>query len=270
MLAALALLWGASFMFIKIAVRELAPATLILGRIGSAALTLAVDRARPASARGRRCAELRGTLALARRRRARQHGAAVLAPLLGRDADRLRPRVDHPGVVPIFNAVIAFAFFREVAGDRPPARRRRRSASSASRCSSARSRTGKVLGALAVVGMALCYAIGTLLAGRYLRGHAAARRRARVDGRRDARGAPAVGIAQAPCEVPGTGDDRVGRSCSASRRTAIAFLLFFAIIAGAGADYASLVTYLVPPIALSYGAIFLGERFGVDAFGGSR
>jgi len=42
MLVALALLWGASFMFIKIADRQLAPATLILGRLGFAALTLAL------------------------------------------------------------------------------------------------------------------------------------------------------------------------------------------------------------------------------------
>ena len=53
-----------------------------------------------------------------------------------------------------------------------------------------------------------------------------------------------------------------------SRGTALAFLLFYAIIAGAGAAYASLVTYLVPPIALAYGAVFLGERFGAAAFGG--
>ena len=42
MLAAVALLWGASFMFIKIAVRELAPATLVAGRIGIGALTMAL------------------------------------------------------------------------------------------------------------------------------------------------------------------------------------------------------------------------------------
>jgi drug/metabolite transporter (DMT)-like permease len=49
--------------------------------------------------------------------------------------------------------------------------------------------------------------------------------------------------------------------------TAVAFLLFYAIISGAGAAYASLVTYLVPPIALAYGSVFLGERFGAVAFG---
>src|SRR5438874_8339386 len=41
-LTLLALIWGASFMLIKIADRQLSPATLILGRIGSAALLLAV------------------------------------------------------------------------------------------------------------------------------------------------------------------------------------------------------------------------------------
>jgi drug/metabolite transporter (DMT)-like permease len=48
--------------------------------------------------------------------------------------------------------------------------------------------------------------------------------------------------------------------------TAIAYLLFFQIIQTAGPAYATLVTYLVPPIALAYGAIFLGERFGLYAF----
>ena len=49
--------------------------------------------------------------------------------------------------------------------------------------------------------------------------------------------------------------------------TALAYLLFFELIQRAGANYATLVTYLVPPIALAYGAIFLGERFGAAAFG---
>src|ERR1700746_1035641 len=41
MLLALAALWGASFMFIKICVRELAPATLVCLRLGLGALTIA-------------------------------------------------------------------------------------------------------------------------------------------------------------------------------------------------------------------------------------
>ena len=49
--------------------------------------------------------------------------------------------------------------------------------------------------------------------------------------------------------------------------TALAYLLFFALIRDAGAAYATLVTYLIPPIALAYGAVFLGERFAPSAFG---
>jgi drug/metabolite transporter (DMT)-like permease len=125
---------------------------------------------------------------------------------------------------------------------------------------------GKVLGALAVVGMAFCYGLGGLLTGRYLK--------------------PAqpvvvsfastviatlvwlpVGIAQAPSEMPGW--KTIGSVLALGiPGTAIAYLLFFGLITGAGAAYASLVTYLIPPIALAYGAIFLGERFGASAFGG--
>src|SRR5262245_60733252 len=42
LLTALALIWGSSFMFIKVAVRDMEPATLVLGRVGLAAIALAV------------------------------------------------------------------------------------------------------------------------------------------------------------------------------------------------------------------------------------
>ena len=41
-----------------------------------------------------------------------------------------------------------------------------------------------------------------------------------------------------------------------------------ALIAGPGAMYASLVTYLIPPIAIGYGAVFLGEPIAGIAIGG--
>ena len=124
-----------------------------------------------------------------------------------------------------------------------------------------------MLGALAVVGMAFCYGVGGLLAGRYLSGC----------GRSwspSASTAIATLVALPVGRRPGA-----ATTCPAGRRsarsspsaipgTALAYLLFFALITGAGAAYASLVTYLVPPIALAYGAIFLGERFGAAAFGG--
>jgi drug/metabolite transporter (DMT)-like permease len=264
MLATVALLWGSSFLFIKVAVRELEPATLIMGRLGVAALTLAAIV--PMMVGGRRTLQ-----------EIRQNAGWLLLVALVNVAVPFwllswgETRIDSglasilQASVPIFNAVIAFGFFREVrvtglrllgvaigfvgvallVGAQP---------------------NGKVLGAIAVVGMALCYAVGQLLAGRHL---------GQVPPSVVALGTTAIaaiatlplGIAQAPHDVPGW--KTIGSVVAlAVPGTALAFLLFYAIIAGAGAAYASLVTYLVPPIALAYGAIFLGERFGAAAFGG--
>jgi len=124
----------------------------------------------------------------------------------------------------------------------------------------------KILGAVAVVGMATCYAAGGLLTRRYL---AAARPQA------VALGTSAVaailvlpaGIAQAPADLPGW--KTIGSVLVLGViGTAFAYLLFFTIVAGAGAAYASFVTYLVPPVALVYGAVFLGEGVGAVALGG--
>src|SRR5207248_1380569 len=44
----------------------------------------------------------------------------------------------------------------------------------------------------------------------------------------------------------------------------IAYLLYFALITQAGAVRAMLVTYLVPPLALIYGALILSEHIGAS------
>jgi drug/metabolite transporter (DMT)-like permease len=264
MLGLLALIWGSSFMFIKVAVRELSPATLILGRLGLAALTLAVVVLVAGGARTT-LAELRA------------HAPALVAVGLVNTAAPFwllswgETRLDSglasiiQASVPIFNVVIALGFFREqrvtgprlvgvgvgfvgvalLVGAQP---------------------NGKLLGALAVVGMAACYAVGGLLARHHL-----AEARAEVV----ALGTTAVaalaalpaGVVQAPSHVPSW---EVAGSVAILGvvGTAFAYLLFFTVVAGAGAAYASLVTYLVPPVALAYGALFLGERFGAAAFGG--
>ena len=264
MLATVAFLWGASFLFIKVAVRELDPATLILGRVGLGALTLAAIV--PFMVGGRRTiGEIR-----------RNAGWLVVVALVNIAVPFWllswgETRIDSglasiiQGSVPIFNAVVAFGFFREV------------------RVTGARlvgvgmgfvgvallvgaQPGGKVLGALAVVGMALCYAVGQLLAGRHLAAVPPPVVALATTGIAAIAALP-LGVAEAPHHVPGW--KVIGSVVAlAVPGTAIAFLLFYAIIAGAGAAYASLVTYLVPPIALVYGAIFLGERFGAAALGG--
>ena len=264
MLLGLALLWGASFMFIKVAVRELTPATLIMGRLGLAALTLAalapfVVGTRETLHQLRANAGWLVAVALV--------NTALAFWLLSWGETRIDSGLASiiQASVPIFNAVIAFVAFREVrvtgvrllgvavgfagvallVGAQPE---------------------GKVLGALAVVGMAFCYGVGGLLTGRYLSD-------ARPFVVALASTAIAtlvwlpVGVAEAPAQMPGW--KTIGSVVMLGvPGTALAYLLFFGLITGAGAAYTSLVTYLIPPIALAYGSIFLDERFGAAALGG--
>ena len=262
LLSVLALIWGASFMLIKIADRELTPATLILGRLGSAALLLAaiaMIRLGP-----------RKTLAEIRRRWqwlvvVGLVNTAVPFWLLSWGEKRLDSGLASiiQGAVPIFNALLAFAFFREervfglrlvglgigfvgvalLVGAQPQ---------------------GKLLAALAVVAMALCYAIGTLIAGRYLRGTPPLVVALASTAVSTIAVLPA-GVIQAPVGM-WHGETIAAILVLGFVGTAIAYLLFFELIQRAGANYATLVTYLVPPIALAYGAIFLNESFGATAF----
>jgi drug/metabolite transporter (DMT)-like permease len=261
-LAVLALIWGASFMLIKIADRELAPATLILGRLASAALLLAVIAMLRLGARA--------TLAEIRRRWQWLVVIGIVNTalpfwLLSWGEKRLDSGLASiiQGAVPIFNALLAFAFFKEervvglrlvglfigfvgvslLVGAQPQ---------------------GKLLAALAVVAMALCYAFGTLIAGRYLRGTPPLVVALASTVVSTIAVLPA-GVIQAPVGM-WHGETIAAILVLGFVGTAIAYLLFFELIQRAGANYATLVTYLVPPIALAYGAIFLGESFGATAF----
>jgi drug/metabolite transporter (DMT)-like permease len=261
-LTVLALIWGASFMLIKIADRELTPATLILGRLASAALLLAVI----AMVR----LGWRATLAEIRRRWLWLVVIGIVNTalpfwLLSWGETRLDSGLASiiQGAVPIFNALLAFAFFKEervaglrlvglfigfvgvalLVGAQPQ---------------------GKLLAALAVVAMALCYAIGTLIAGRYLRGTPPLVVAFASTAVSTIAVLPA-GVIQAPVGM-WHGETIAAILVLGFVGTAIAYLLFFELIQRAGANYATLVTYLVPPIALAYGAIFLGESFGAAAF----
>ena len=113
MLLALAAIWGASFLFIKVAVWELTPATLIVGRLGLAALTLALIA--PAAVGARE------TL-----RQFREHWLWLVVVALVNTAIPFwllswgETRIDSglasiiQASVPIFNALIAFVAFHEV------------------------------------------------------------------------------------------------------------------------------------------------------------
>jgi drug/metabolite transporter (DMT)-like permease len=261
MLGLLALIWGSSFMFIKIAVRELAPSTMVAGRVGVAALVLAAVV--PVMVGGRT------TLTALR-----EFAAPLVLVGLANTAIPFwlltwgETRIDSglaaiiQAAVPIFMAVFALGFFPDervggmrlagvlvgfggvalLVGAQPEA---------------------QLLGALAVVGMATFYALGGLLAGRFLKGApppVAALGTTSVA----ALALIGPGIAQAPHALPGW-KPIASVVVLAVVCTAAAYLLFYAIVAGAGAARAGLVTYLVPPVALAYGAAFLDERLSAAA-----
>jgi drug/metabolite transporter (DMT)-like permease len=262
MLIGLSLIWGASFLFIKIAVRDLAPATLILCRLGLATITLALIApftvgTREMLAQLRRNAKWLFVAALVY--------TAIPFWLLAWGETRIQSGLASilQAAVPIFNVLIAFVFFREMrttgirllgvlvgfvgvallVGAQPQ---------------------GKVLGALAVVGMAFGYGLGGLLIGRHL---------AHVHPLVVALASTAISaVLAAPAGIAQAVGTTIGWKAVASVAvlgvvgTAAAYVLLFALIRDAGPAYASLCTYLIPPIALAYGSIFLSEHFGVSAF----
>jgi drug/metabolite transporter (DMT)-like permease len=264
LLVLLALIWGSSFMFIKVADRSLAPAMLVTGRLWLAALTLALLV--PAVVGGR---QTLAALRLAWRPLVALGLVNTAVPfwLLSWGETKIDSGLASiiQASVPIFNALIAFGFFHDqrVGG--------RRLAGVAIGFVGVALLVGaqphaKVLGALAVVGMALCYGTGGLMARRFLIGT----QPYVVALGSTAAAAVAIlpaGLAQAPHHVPAT--EGIASVCVLGIVcTGIAYLLNYTIIAKAGAAYSALVTYLIPPIALFYGAIFLGEGISAVAVGG--
>jgi drug/metabolite transporter (DMT)-like permease len=262
-LLVLSALWGASFMFIKVGVRELSPSTLIFLRLGIGALVLA-------------------PIALARLGRVRLgrelRTAAVPLTVMGLVNSAIpivaiawaEERLDSgltaviQASAPLFTALLAlrFAPSERVTGSRlvgllvgfggvallvgvQP--------------------SGNTLAALAVVFSALCYACAALYSKKLVA----------VSPLTTAFGAlTAATIALAPfalAQLPGhfPSWEVVGAVLALGvGGTGIAYVLYYALLSGAGASYAILVTYLVPAIALLYGAGFLGEPVTAAAVAG--
>jgi drug/metabolite transporter (DMT)-like permease len=255
MLLVLSAIWGSSFMFIKVGVRQLEPSSLVAGRLLLAALTLVVIVAirtplRTAYEQVR--ANLRPFLFVA------LFNSVVPFWLLAWGETRIDSGLAAllQACAPLFTALLAAFFVRSqrvegrrlvgvlvgfggvalLVGAVP---------------------SGSVLGALAVVLTGFCYAASSLAGGRYLTDIPAATIALGTTSLAAVISLP-LGIAQLPASVPGW---KVIGSVLALGIVGlgIAYILYFALITGAGASRAILVTYLVPPMALFYGATVLGE-----------
>jgi drug/metabolite transporter (DMT)-like permease len=116
---------------------------------------------------------------------------------------------------------------------------------------------GEFLGALAMIGAAVCYALG---------GFVVKRRYGRLTSMQTSFVSLSVATvltlpaaaATLPTEAPGL-RAVVSLVALGVVGTAVAFVIFYKLIAEVGAGRASLVSYLAPGVALFYGAIFLDE-----------
>src|SRR3954447_26525198 len=264
MLLALAALWGASFMFIKVADRELEPITVVGLRMALGTLTLVPIVLWKIGPR-RTVAELR--LAA---------WPLVVVGLINSAIPIFaitwaETRIDSgltaiiQASAPLFTALLALRFSRDqrvrgsrllglvvgfggvalLVGGRPE---------------------GQLLAALAVVFSALCYAAAGLYAGRRLNG---------ISPFVTALGTlTAATLATLPIGLFQLPSDMTSWKVTASvltlgiAGTGLAYILCYGLISGAGASRAILITYLVPTFAVVYGAVLLGEPVTAAAIGG--
>jgi drug/metabolite transporter (DMT)-like permease len=260
LLLCLSAIWGASFLFIKLGVDELAPSVVVLGRlvVGVLVLLPLVRRAGGLSVLRSRIWALVALGAL---------NNALPFWLLGFAETRLDSGLTAviQAAAPIFAAVLAGAI------DPTQHIRGVRLVGVAVGFVGVAllvgvQRGGEVTAALAVVLTALCYAGSVLFAGRALRGVPALQTSVGQLGAATILAAP-FGLAQLPTEVP-SAKTILAVVALGALGSGLAYLLYFAIIASAGASRAILVTYLVPAFALGYGAVFLDERVTASAIGG--
>jgi drug/metabolite transporter (DMT)-like permease len=127
---------------------------------------------------------------------------------------------------------------------------------------------GEFLGALAVLGAACSYGLGAMYAKNKLSGEGVP---PLVISLFSCFAAALMTLVPAIATLPGSSPD-VGELAAIVSLgvigTALAFVLYYSLIAETGAGRASLVGYLIPPAALAYGALLLDEKVTAAAIGG--
>ena len=268
MLGAVSAIWGASYLLIKIALDGIEPMMIVFARVLLAALLLyavilvrgGADRAALAQIREQPVRALvQGTLAVAIPFSLISLGEtqissgltgvlispgplfiAMLAPLI--DPTEKVDRRGWAGVVVGFAGVIMLIGVDTVHS------------------------LGEFMGALAMVGAALSYGLAAMYV------------------RLRYRGVPPLVVSFSACATAaaltlpaalatlGANSPDAGEIAAVASLgiigTAVAFVLYFGLIQEAGAGKAALCGYLIPPLALAYGAVLLDEEITVAAIAG--
>lgn len=250
---AMGLIWGIPYLLIKVAVAELEPATVVLGRTAIGALlllpiALARTDMRRLLPRWRlllvyTLVEIVGPwllLSQAEQRLSSSLSGLLIAgvPLVGALLAWATAHADRPDARRLFGLALGFAGVGLVVGFNV---------------------AGDDLLAVGEVGLVvLGYAIGAMLIARLRDVPSLAVIAASLT--LAALVYLPVGIAQLPARVPSTAAlgavVALGVVC-----TALAFILFFALIGEAGPNRATVITYVNPAVAVALGVIVLGEPF---------
>jgi drug/metabolite transporter (DMT)-like permease len=253
MLIALSLIWGASFMFIRVADRSFDPWALVFFRVllGAAVLVPVALSSLGRRSFGQARAAWRWLVVVG------LVNTAVPFMLFAWAETRIdsSEAAILQAAMPIFTVLIAIRFLQEqVSGMRwlgillgfagvallvgSPGQ-------------------GGTLAALAVVLAAFCYAVGSTISSRFLGGTEPLVTAAGTTVVATVAVAP-LGLLHLPASVPGWKESWSVITLGVLG-TGLAYMLLFALIRSAGPSRTSLVTYLIPGIAVVYGAVLLGE-----------
>jgi drug/metabolite transporter (DMT)-like permease len=259
--AAVSVIWGMPYLFIKIGVEELSPGFVAWSRVALAAAVLLPLAIRTGALRG---LPLRWLAAFA------AVEIAIPFPLIGFGEQRISSSLAAI-LIAALPLVVSFLALRFDRAERPT---RTRLAGMLVGLAGVIALVGidiggrgaELLGAAAVLAATIGYACGPLIVNRRLKG---------ADPLGPVTAAMAIasimllpfGIGDFPTEVPQT-DTLVaivvlGLVCSAA-----AFLLFFRLIAEVGPSRATVITYVNPIVALALGVAVLGESVTAGATAG--
>jgi drug/metabolite transporter (DMT)-like permease len=260
LLVVLSAIWGSSFLFIKLGVDELEPTVVALGRLlVGAAILLPIAAARGGLGLLRPHLRTVATLGLLNN--------ALPFWLFGFAETRISSGLAAviQAAAPIFTVLLAIRL--------DPTQR-----ATGTRLAGiavgfvgvallvGAQTGGQVVGAIAVLAASLCYAASALFAGKRARGIPPLHLAAGQLGCGLLLMAP-FGLLQLPDEAP-PAKAVLAIVALGALGSALAYVLYFALIARAGASRAILVTYLVPAFALVYGAVFLDEKVTASAVAG--
>jgi drug/metabolite transporter (DMT)-like permease len=263
-LVTLSVLWGGSFFFAKIAVGELPPLTVALGRVAiAAALLIVLARATGVALPDRRgpfivMGLLNNALPFSLIFWGQTHIASGLAAILNATTPLFTVLVAHfatadeklnvarlAGVAAGFAGVVAMLgpdLLRDLGA--------------------------AVAAQLACLGAAISYAFAGIY-GRRFRGEPALRVAAGQLIASSAMLAPLVIVLDRPWQLAPPGANAWGALVAlATLSTALGYLLYFRILARAGATNVLLVTFLIPVSAILLGTLLLGEALAMRHLAG--